>query len=55
MVPVVLYLGLAGTVLYTPVGPLVPALDSYWLKIHVAAAVLSRARSCCPASSRCST
>ena len=41
MVPVVLYLGLAGTVLYTPVGPLVPALDSYWLKIHVAAAVLS--------------
>ncbi len=41
MVPVVLYLGLAGTVLYTPVGPLVPALDSYWLKIHVAAAVMS--------------
>ncbi|MCW2777769.1 MAG: putative cytochrome assembly protein [Frankiales bacterium] len=41
MVPVVLYLGLAGTVLYTPVGPLVPALDSYWLKIHVAAAVMA--------------
>ncbi|MCW2607079.1 MAG: putative cytochrome assembly protein [Frankiales bacterium] len=41
MVPVVLYLGLAGTVLYTPVSPLVPALDSYWLKIHVAAAVMS--------------
>jgi cytochrome c-type biogenesis protein CcsB len=41
MVPVVLYLGLAGTVLYVPVGPLVPALNSYWLKIHVAAAVLA--------------
>ncbi len=41
MVPVVLYLGLAGTVLYTAAGPLVPALDSYWIKIHVFAAVLS--------------
>jgi cytochrome c-type biogenesis protein CcsB len=39
MLPVVLYLGLAGTVLYTKVGPLVPALNSYWIKIHVAAAV----------------
>ncbi len=39
MLPVVLYLGLAGTVLYTAVGPLVPALNSYWIKIHVAAAV----------------
>ena len=41
MVPVVLYLGLAGTVLYTAAGPLVPALNSYWIKIHVFAAVLS--------------
>ena len=41
MLPVVLYLGLAGTVLYTEVGPLVPALNSYWIKIHVAAAVLA--------------
>ncbi|MBW3653444.1 MAG: c-type cytochrome biogenesis protein CcsB, partial [Actinobacteria bacterium] len=41
MVPVVLYLGLAGTVLYTAAGPLVPALDSYWIKIHVFAAILS--------------
>lgn len=41
LLPVVLYLGLAGTVLYTPVGPLVPALDSYWIRIHVAAAVLA--------------
>jgi len=32
-------LGTAGLRLYTPVGPLVPALDSYWLKIHVTAAV----------------
>jgi cytochrome c-type biogenesis protein CcsB len=31
-------LGLAGMVLYVPVGPLVPALDSYWLLIHVASA-----------------
>jgi cytochrome c-type biogenesis protein CcsB len=36
---VVLYLGLAGTVLYTKVGPLVPALNSYWIKIHVVAAI----------------
>ena len=43
MVPVVLYLGLAGTVLYTAAGPLVPALNSYWIKIHVFAAILSTA------------
>ena len=41
MVPAVLYMGLAGTVLYTAAGPLVPALDSYWIKIHVFAAILS--------------
>ncbi|HTL23468.1 MAG TPA: c-type cytochrome biogenesis protein CcsB [Mycobacteriales bacterium] len=39
MLPVVLYLGLAATKLYTAAGPLVPALNSYWIKIHVAAAV----------------
>ncbi|MCW2599645.1 MAG: putative cytochrome assembly protein [Frankiales bacterium] len=39
MLPVVLYLGLAASVLYTAAGPLVPALNSYWIKIHVAAAV----------------
>jgi cytochrome c-type biogenesis protein CcsB len=39
MAPVVLYLGLAGTVLYAPAGPLVPALNNYWLKIHVVAAM----------------
>ncbi|HWH30621.1 MAG TPA: c-type cytochrome biogenesis protein CcsB [Mycobacteriales bacterium] len=40
LLPVVLTLGLASSVLYTPAGPLVPALNSYWIKIHVAAAVL---------------
>ncbi|HSP36408.1 MAG TPA: c-type cytochrome biogenesis protein CcsB [Frankiaceae bacterium] len=39
LLPVVLYLGLAGTVLYKSAGPLVPALNSYWLKIHVLAAI----------------
>jgi cytochrome c-type biogenesis protein CcsB len=33
-------LGIAGMV-YTPPGPLVPALNSYWLKIHVSAAALA--------------
>ncbi|MBA3490002.1 MAG: c-type cytochrome biogenesis protein CcsB [Longispora sp.] len=34
----VILLGLAGMVLYTEVSPLVPALNSYWLGIHVTAA-----------------
>jgi cytochrome c-type biogenesis protein CcsB len=34
----VLILGFAGMVLYTKAAPLVPALNSYWLKIHVSAA-----------------
>jgi cytochrome c-type biogenesis protein CcsB len=33
-----LILGFAGMVLYTKAAPLVPALNSYWLKIHVSAA-----------------
>ncbi len=41
MLPVVLYLGLASSVLYTAAGPLVPALNSYWIKIHVAAAIMA--------------
>ncbi|WP_163547768.1 c-type cytochrome biogenesis protein CcsB [Candidatus Frankia nodulisporulans] len=41
MVPVVLYLGFAGTVLYVAPGPLVPALNSYWLKIHVVGAIVA--------------
>jgi cytochrome c-type biogenesis protein CcsB len=39
LAPVVLYLGLAGTVLYVPVAPLQPVLNSYWIKIHVVAAI----------------
>src|SRR6185369_1413373 len=35
---VAVLLGLADTVLYTAAAPLVPALNSYWLKIHVTAA-----------------
>ncbi|MGH3328873.1 MAG: c-type cytochrome biogenesis protein CcsB, partial [Streptomycetales bacterium] len=38
---VLLTLGLAVTVLYTDAGRLQPALQSYWLVIHVAAAVIS--------------
>jgi cytochrome c-type biogenesis protein CcsB len=39
MAPIILYLGLAATVLYAAPGPLVPALNSYWIKIHVVAAI----------------
>jgi cytochrome c-type biogenesis protein CcsB len=39
LAPVVLYIGLASTVLYAAPGPLQPALDSYWIKIHVVAAI----------------
>ncbi|HEX6075306.1 MAG TPA: c-type cytochrome biogenesis protein CcsB [Micromonosporaceae bacterium] len=38
---VVLLLGFAAVRLYSRAGPLVPALNSYWLKIHVTAAVLA--------------
>ncbi|MDA8320908.1 MAG: c-type cytochrome biogenesis protein CcsB [Actinomycetota bacterium] len=38
---VVAALGLAETVIYTPAGPLVPALQSYWLAIHVTAMTLA--------------
>jgi cytochrome c-type biogenesis protein CcsB len=37
----VVLLGVAGMVLVTPVVPLEPALNSYWLKVHVTAAVLA--------------
>src|SRR3712207_9126763 len=37
----IILLGAAGMVAYTPVGPLVPALDSYWFVIHVAAVIVS--------------
>jgi cytochrome c-type biogenesis protein CcsB len=41
--PVLLTLGLATTVLYTPAAGLVPALQSYWLLIHVTVAFVASA------------
>jgi cytochrome c-type biogenesis protein CcsB len=41
MAPVLLALGLAETVIYTPAGPLVVALKSYWLAVHVTAMTLA--------------
>lgn len=38
--PTLLWLGLAVTVLYTEAAQLVPALKSYWLVIHVSAAII---------------
>ena len=38
---VVIALGLAETLIYTAAGPLVPALQSYWLAIHVTAMTLA--------------
>jgi cytochrome c-type biogenesis protein CcsB len=40
VIPVLLDLGLAITVLYTESAQLVPALNSYWLAIHVTAAIV---------------
>jgi len=39
--PVVILLGLAETVIYTPAGQLPPALQSYWLAIHVTSITLA--------------
>jgi cytochrome c-type biogenesis protein CcsB len=41
LLPVILLMFLGGTVLYTQAAPVVPALRSYWLAIHVTAAVIS--------------
>jgi cytochrome c-type biogenesis protein CcsB len=41
MMPIVVLVFLAGTVLYTQSAPLLPVLNSYWLIIHVAAISLS--------------
>ena len=41
LLPVVVLMFLGGTVLYTQTAPVVPALRSYWLGIHVTAAVVS--------------
>ncbi len=38
---VVAALGVAETVIYTPAGPLAPALQSYWVTIHVTAMTLA--------------
>jgi cytochrome c-type biogenesis protein CcsB len=40
LLPITLLLFLAGTVLYTQAAPLQPALRSYWIVIHVSAAVV---------------
>jgi cytochrome c-type biogenesis protein CcsB len=37
----VVLLGIDGMLLYTKIVPLVPALNSYWLKIHVTAAIIA--------------
>jgi cytochrome c-type biogenesis protein CcsB len=37
----VVLLGAAGLIAYTPVGPLVPALHSYWFVIHVSTIILA--------------
>ena len=39
--PVLLAMGLAGTVLYTSAGPVQAVLSTYWLPIHVTAAVVA--------------
>ncbi|GAA1609776.1 c-type cytochrome biogenesis protein CcsB [Nonomuraea maheshkhaliensis] len=41
MVTAALGLGLAVKVFYTVAGPVVPALDSYWIAIHVSAAIIA--------------
>jgi cytochrome c-type biogenesis protein CcsB len=41
MAPVLLALGLAETVIYTPAGQIAVALQSYWLAIHVTAMTLA--------------
>lgn len=41
LLPTVILLFLSGTVLYTEAAPLQPALRSYWIWIHVSAAIVS--------------
>jgi cytochrome c-type biogenesis protein CcsB len=41
LLPAVVLLFLSGTVLYTKAAPLQPALQSYWIWIHVSAAIIS--------------
>ncbi len=41
LIPVVLLLGIGVRWLYTETGPVIPALDSYWIAIHVTAAIIA--------------
>ena len=41
LLPVVVLMFLGGTVLYAQAAPLIPALNSYWITIHVSAAAIS--------------
>jgi len=41
LLPVVLTLGIDVTTVYTPAGSLVPALQSYWIAIHVTAMIVA--------------
>ncbi|GAA3752322.1 c-type cytochrome biogenesis protein CcsB [Salinactinospora qingdaonensis] len=41
LVPVLLLLGIAARWLYSEAGPLIPALHSYWIAIHVSAAIIA--------------
>ncbi|HVE95549.1 MAG TPA: c-type cytochrome biogenesis protein CcsB [Pseudonocardiaceae bacterium] len=41
LLPVVVLMFLGGTVLYAQAAPLVPALNSYWITIHVSAAAIA--------------
>ena len=41
LLPVILLIGLAAVVLYAPAKPLIPALQSYWITIHVSAAMIA--------------
>jgi len=46
LLPAVLAIGIGALVLRTPAGPLVPALNSGWIKIHVAAAIIGSSVLC---------
>ncbi len=41
LLPVVLSLAIDVTFVYTPAGSLVPALNSYWIAIHVTAMIVA--------------
>ncbi|MGH3837373.1 MAG: c-type cytochrome biogenesis protein CcsB [Pseudonocardiaceae bacterium] len=41
LLPVVVLMFLGGTVLYAQAAPLIPALNSYWIAIHVSAAAIA--------------